>query len=136
MNGYILVERTPTTEEYRNLREAVGWGNADSAATEAGLENSLFSVCVLSDDEVIGCGRIVGDGGMYFYLQDVMVLPEFQGQGIGRRIMDSLMEHLDEHAHAKAFIGLMASKGAAGFYMRFGFSERPSEGPGMFMVME
>ncbi len=78
----------------------------------------------------------MGDGGIYFYIQDVIVLPEFQGQGVGKRIMDSLMEYLEENANSRAFIGLMAAKGTAGFYMRFGFNERPSEGPGMFMIME
>jgi hypothetical protein len=64
---YILVERPPTVEEYRRLREAVGWEHVDVQATEAGLRNALFSVCVIHKDEVIGCGRVVGDGGIYSY---------------------------------------------------------------------
>jgi ribosomal protein S18 acetylase RimI-like enzyme len=133
---YILVERSPTKEEYQRLRDAVGWGNMNVGAVETGLSNSLYSICVVFGNDVIGCGRVIGDGGIYFYIQDVIVLPEFQGQGVGKRIMNSLMEYLKEHAHAKAFIGLMVAKGAAGFYRRFGFNERPSDGPGMFMVME
>jgi ribosomal protein S18 acetylase RimI-like enzyme len=133
---YRLIERPPTTEEYLRLRKAVGWGDMDTEAIGVGLSTSLYSVSVLFDDEVIGCGRVIGDGGIYFYIQDVIVLPEFQRQGIGELIMNSLMEYLKEHAHANAFIGLMAAKEKAAFYKRFGFSERPSDGPGMFMVME
>lgn len=133
---YILVERSPTVEQYMRLRNAVGWGNTDVDATETGLSNSLFSVCVMSGDEVVGCGRILGDGGIYFYIQDVIVLPEFQGRGIGERIMNSLMDYLRAHAPANAFIGLMAARERAGFYKRFGFNERPSGAPGMFMVMK
>jgi ribosomal protein S18 acetylase RimI-like enzyme len=133
--NYILVERTPTIEEYQKLREAIGWGSTDTCITEAGLSNSLYSVCALFEDKVIGCGRVIGDGGIYFYIQDVIILPEFQGQGIGERIMNSLMEYLKANTRARTFVGLMAAKESAGFYKRFGFNERPSDAPGMFMVM-
>ena len=96
---YTLVERPPTVEEYQRLREAVGWESVDAEATEAGLRNALFSVCVTYKDEVIGCGRVVGDGGIYFYIQDIMVLPEFQRRGLGRCIMGAVMDHLGSHAH-------------------------------------
>jgi ribosomal protein S18 acetylase RimI-like enzyme len=135
-NQFLLIERPPTTEEYLRLRETVGWGDMDAEATGVGLSTSLFSVCVLFGDEVVGCGRVIGDGGIYFYIQDVIVSPELQGQGIGELIMNALMKYLKAHAHANAFIGLMAAKGRAGFYKRFGFSERPSGAPGMYMVME
>ncbi len=135
MNGkYILVERSPTAEEYQKLREAVGWGNVDVEATEIGLHNSLFSVCVIFENEVIGCGRVIGDSGIYFYIQDVIVLPEFQGKGIGKRIMDTIMDYLKAHAHPGAFVGLMAAKGVSKFYERYGFKVRPSDAPGMFCL--
>lgn len=88
------------------------------------------------ENEVIGHGRIIGDGGIYYHIQDVIVSPEFQGQGIGERIMNSLMGYIKAHAHTNAFVGLMAAKGTAGFYKRFGFNERPPNGPGMFMVID
>lgn len=133
---YILVERSPTVEEYQKLREAVEWWSVDPEATEIGLNNSLFSVCVIFKNEVIGCGRVVGDGGIYFYIQDIIVLPEFQGTGIGKRIMDAIMNYLKEHAHPNAFIGLMAAKGVSKFYEKYGFNERPPDRPGMFKTWE
>ena len=132
--GYVLVERNPTLEEYQRLRGAVGWGDVETKAIEVGLQNSLFSVCVILENEVIGCGRVTGDGGIYFYIQDIIVLPEFQGKRIGRRIMDAIMEYLEAHAHNGAFVGLMAAKGVSKFYERYGFKERPSDAPGMFRV--
>ena len=131
---YILVERPPTVEEYRRLREAVGWEHVEVQATETGLRNALFSICVIHKGEVIGCGRVVGDGGIYSYIQDIIVLPEFQGKGLGRRIMDAVMGYLSSHAHPNAFIGLMAAKGVSRFYERYGFSERPPGRPGMFRI--
>ena len=136
MDEYILIERSPTVEEYQRLREAVGWGKLDTEAVETGLRNSLFSVCVIYKDEVIGCGRVVGDGGIYFYIQDIIVLPKFQKQGIGKRIMDAVMSHLSSHAPPNAFIGLMAAKGVSRFYEKYGFVERPPNRPGMFQIWE
>ena len=131
---YILVERSPTVEEYRKLREVVEWGNVDFDATEIGLRNSLFSVCVIFENEVIGCGRVIGDGGIYFYIQDIIVLPKFQGKEIGKRIMEAIMDYLKTHAHPNAFVGLMAAKGVSRFYERYGFTKRPADRPGMFKI--
>ena len=137
MEEYILVERPLTTvEEYLRLREAIGWWYVDFEALKIGLPNSLFSVCVIHNDEVIGCGRVVGDGGMYFYIQDIIVLPEFQGKGIGRRIMDAVMDFITFHAHIGAFVALMAAKGVSKFYEKYGFQERPPDRPGMFRIWE
>jgi ribosomal protein S18 acetylase RimI-like enzyme len=132
---YVLVERNPTLEEYQRLRRAVGWSDVDAETIETGLQKSLFSVCVILKNDVVGCGRVIGDGGIYFYIQDIMVLPEFQGKGIGRRIMGSVMEYLNTHARDGAFVGLMAARGVSKFYERYGFKERPSDAPGMFRVL-
>jgi ribosomal protein S18 acetylase RimI-like enzyme len=94
----ILIERPPTLEEYRALRDAVGWGNGDPEAAQIGLRNALFSVCVVGQGGVIGCGRIVGDGGTGFYVQDIIVLPAYHGYGLGRRIMDAVMAYISIHA--------------------------------------
>lgn len=134
IDEYTLAEHSPTVEEYQRLRKGVGWENLDNEATQIGLENSLFSVCAVYKDEVVGCGRVIGDGGIYFYIQDVIVLPEFQRQGIGKQIMNKVLSYLSSHARPRAFIGLMAAKGSSKFYEKYGFVERPSDRPGMFRI--
>ena len=134
MDDYILVERSPTIEEYQRLREATGWESPDTEAMKTGLSNALYSVCVIYNEEVIGCGRVVGDGGIYFYIQDVIVLPEFQRMGIGQRIMEAVMSYFHSRAHTNAFIGLMAAQGVSQFYKKYGFFERPPDRPGMFQI--
>lgn len=131
---FVLIERVPDVIDYQRLRQAVGWYVVADDATAAGLNNSLYSVCVLNQDRVIGYGRIVGDAGIYYYIQDIIVLPEFHGKGIGRMIMDAVMLYLQRHASPNAFIGLMAAKGVAGFYVKYGFAPRPEDRPGMFLV--
>lgn len=135
MDNYHLIERAPGVEEYQALRAAVGWGEADADATHKSIQNSLYWVCVLKQEHVIGCGRVVGDGSLCFYVQDIIVLPDYQGQGLGRRIMEKVMQYLQANARRGGFVGLMAAKGAAGFYQKYGFLERPTPeyGPGMIL---
>lgn len=131
---FTLVERAPTVEEFHELHEAVGWGSPDADATRRGLEGALYSVCLMRSDEIIGCGRIVGDGGIYFYIQDIVVRPGFQGQGLGTRIMDAIMTWLNANVTPGAVIGLMAARGVAGWYEKYGFQRRPDAAPGMMRI--
>ncbi len=131
--GYEIVERDLTVEEYQRLRDAVGWSRLTDEAVAAGLPRGLFSVVVLHDRKAIGCGRLVGDGGPYFYLQDVIVLAEHRGRGLGRAIMEHVMGFLERHAEPGSFVGLMAAEDVAGFYEPYGFRVRPGRQPGMGM---
>lgn len=131
-----LIKRPPTVKEYQQLREAVGWNKISVKAAGTALKNSLFSICAVSGGKVAACGRVIGDGAVYFYIQDIIVLPEFQGKGLGRIIMDEIMKHLARSAPEKAFIGLMAAKNVSGFYVKYGFKKRPEDSPGMFRRTE
>ncbi len=127
------VERKPTAAELAELRLAVGWGQCDLAAFEAGLRHSLYGVCALAEGKVIGTARIVGDGSTCFYIQDVIVSPAYQRMGVGCAMMDKIMAFIGQKACSGAVVGLMAACGKEAFYERFGFWKRPNEnfGPGM-----
>ena len=92
---------------------------------ERALANNLYDVIAVKDDEVIGMGRLVGDGVMYWYLQEIVVLPEYQGEGIGTAIVNKLLEYISEHTEEGNFtsVGLTAAEGKEGFYERFGFAK-------------
>jgi GNAT superfamily N-acetyltransferase len=133
-DAFELRERPPTVEEYRRLRDAVGWGSMSDEGLEAGLASALYSCVILFDDRAVACGRVIGDGAMYFYVQDVIVLPEFHGRGLGARVMDGVERYLEGVARPGAFIGLMAAQNVEGFYERYGFQRRPDDRPGMYRV--
>ena len=80
-------------------------------------------------------GRLVGDGAMYWYLQEIVVLPEYQGKGIGKSIVNRLIEYIKSTAILGTIIdvGLTAVKGKEPFYEKFGFSIRAT---GMGNLME
>lgn len=131
-----IIERLPTVLEHQTLWEAVGWGSVNIEMTERSIANSVYGVVAVHDKNIIGMGRIVGDGAMYFYIQDVAVLPDHQGKGIGEQIIEKLLEYIRGHCSEGAFVGLFASHGKDKFYERFGFKDHSPGMTGMFMVME
>ncbi|MCR6109937.1 GNAT family N-acetyltransferase [Bacillus sp. A301a_S52] len=118
------------------LCSSVGWEdymNFDVA--EISLQNSLFSVSIKKENKIIGMGRVVGDGAIYFYIQDVVVHPANQGDGIGKEIMNILMNYIEENGPNMAFVGLFASEGKEEFYQKYDFIDYSSNMIGMFKVI-
>ena len=135
MNDFTFLEEVPSVEEYNQLRSAVGWHCLGSERGAEGLAKSLYAVCAKNNEQLIAFGRIVGDGHIYFYLQDLIVLPDYQHHGLGREIMKRLMSYIDKHAQMKtgAYIGLMMAPGLHDFYEEFGFKDLPEDSPAMGM---
>jgi GNAT superfamily N-acetyltransferase len=131
MNNWTISEELPRADEYNDLRAAAGWRTFAPPQAAAGLRGSLYCLCARSDGRLVGMGRVVGDGAICFYLQDVLVRPEFQGRGIGSALVSGLLKYLRQRADGEAIVRLMAAPGAAKFYERFGFLPRPADGPGM-----
>lgn len=117
---------SPSVEEFADLRRHVGWGETDTDMASRSLANSLFHVVIRDQEKLIGMGRVVGDGAMYFYVQDVVVHPDYQGLGLGDALMTKIEQYLRQAAVKGATIGLMAAKGKEVFYSRYGYVVRPS----------
>ena len=116
MSVCVVIEKLLTATEYNHLRASVGWGTYDCKVIESALPNSLFCVCAVLDAQVVGMARVIGDGGMVYYVQDVIVLPEHQRNGIGTRMMDAVVSYLRLYVSPSSVIGLMAAKGKEPFY--------------------
>ena len=131
---YRLVDRLPTVEEFVAVTTAVGWADAyDPAAIPASLAASLHGVVALEGDRVIGIGRLVGDGAIYYYLQDLAVLPERQRRGVGAAILTRLEEWIAGRAGTRTFVGLFAAGESVSLYRRFGYAVHEGM-TGMFRV--
>jgi GNAT superfamily N-acetyltransferase len=129
----MVVERVPSVEEYNRVRRAAGLTVKDEVAAKHGLANTLYGVCILHEGEAVGIGRVIGDGGLFYDIVDVAVVAEHQGKGLGELIMNALMGYLDAHARPSSIICLMANRGVAPFYERFGFQARDEDMPGMII---
>jgi ribosomal protein S18 acetylase RimI-like enzyme len=130
LNKYNVLFESPSIEEFIALRYKIGWGETDFEMAKNSLVNSLFHVVIRDQSSIIGMGRVVGDGSMYFYIQDLVVDPDYQQQGIGRTLMTEIERYLSDVAKKGSTIGLLAAKGKESFYSHYGFTSRPSDSLG------
>ena len=133
--NYQIIEKLPSPEEYIQLRLLVGWGIHERNVIAQALPNSLYCVCAYADIEIIGMARIIGDGGIAYYIQDVIIKPQYQRQGIGTALMNKIMEYIRMYASENTVIGLMAVKGKEPFYEHYGFTVRPNDKMGSGMTI-
>jgi GNAT superfamily N-acetyltransferase len=131
---YTFHEELPAGSRYNELRELVGWGALDPDAVARALPRSVFGVTARFKGEVIAFARVIGDGELCFYIQEVVVHPDHQKQGIATTFMEYIIEFLKKNAHKRSYIGVFTGKGLEGFYRRYGFWERPNDVMGAGMM--
>ena len=133
-NGYEITYSI-SPEEYLDMRRAVGWKGFPEEQAAEGLKHSAYICCIRKDGSPVAVGRVIWDHGYVVYIADVIVRPEYQGQGLGREIMDRIMEQINSYLKPgyRIMICLMAAKGKEEFYRKFGFADRPSENFGCGM---
>ena len=134
-----LHENELDIDTYLNLRAAVGWKKLDNEQAIMALKNSIYTLTATIDDKVVGMARMVGDGAVICYIQDLVVYPSYQKLGLGQVLMEKLVGHAEEIKiqGTELMLCLMCAKGREGFYEKFGFIARPTEnlGPGMIMYL-
>ena len=86
-----------------------------------------------SDQQLIGMGSIVGDGGTAYQLVDIAVHPTQQQKGIGKQIMGRLMNYIDTQVDPKAYVNLIADCPADQMYQQFGFVATAPQSVGMYL---
>ena len=133
MSDYVVGFEQPNVEEFIALRRKIGWGDTQYEMANISLDNSLFHVTVRDNAQLIAMGRVIGDGAMFFYVQDVVVDPGYQGKGLGKLLMQHIESYLASVAEKGTTIGLLASQGKEAFYKRYGYVGRDGEALGLGM---
>lgn len=135
MTDYSLRDETPSQSDYLRLRVISGLTPKTAQAAAVGLPNTVFAVTVHRGEEVVGMGRIIGDGGLFFQIVDIAVEPAHQGRGLGKAIVARLVDHLRDHAPSSAYVSLMADGEAHRLYSQFGFKPTAPRSIGMAFVI-
>ncbi|MGG5572895.1 GNAT family N-acetyltransferase [Vibrio diazotrophicus] len=125
----ILLE-APSAEEFVMLRETANWKSPSLVLVNQSIQSSLFHVTIRTGKDLIAMARIVGDGVMYFYIQDVVVSPNHRQKGLGSILMQEIERYLEQNAPSNATVGLLAATGKESFYERYGYVIRPKEALG------
>lgn len=123
-------------DSYLCLFRSVGWDAPGLDQIEKALEGSLATFCACDGDMPVGMARLMGDGGMSFYIKDFAVLPDYQGQGVGRALMNATESWIKEQLQPSWAVSLelISSKGKESFYAKFGFEQRPNDWDGAGMM--
>lgn len=134
-----LKENQLDVDTYLGLRKSVGWKELTREQAEKAIARSLFTVCAYDNGKPVAMGRIVGDGVVIDYIQDLVVRPECQSAGIGRKIIGRLIDYVNETKldGTEIMLCLMCAKGREEFYKKFNFIPRPTDklGPGMIQYL-
>jgi len=94
-------------------------GEKDPKDLKTVFSNSRYTYFVYDENKLIGVGRALADGVDCSYICDVAVHPEYQGLGLGKVMVQRLLE--DSKGHSK--ILLYSVPGKEEFYTKFGFSK-------------
>jgi len=123
----------PSVEEFLYLRDSVDMGTRSLEGVRKGLGNELCGVLlyVKDSEELVGMGRVVGDGGTVFHICDMVVKPEWQKKGGGTMIMNGLMDFIEGLDISNAYVNLIAD--VDGFYEKWGFKPTHPRSKGMFL---
>jgi ribosomal protein S18 acetylase RimI-like enzyme len=144
-SDYAIIEGLPTPQVYHDLRKLSGMTPPPLNAVPKALANSF--VCFLAyerkhmvdestpgpDQKAVAMGRLLGDKSLFLMLCDVAVHPEHQRRGLGKGIMQKLVEYVDEHAPS-AYVSLVAEPMAQKLYPQYGFKD-VSPSKGMFRML-
>ena len=96
----------------------VGMAHYSADTHQKAFENSHTVVFVWDGDCLVGFGRAISDGAYQAAIYDVAVVPSYQGQGIGKLIVEKILERLPS-----CNVLLYASPGKEDFYRKLGFSK-------------
>jgi spermidine synthase len=138
----VTVVKSCDFEQLKVLYRASGWWNENNDNVDPDLIKKIVagSFCFViatipnthilpliscserknDDRRIIGMGRAISDGVSDAYIQDVAVLPELRGNGIGILIMDEIIWYLK--SKNINWISLISEPKAVSFYERYGFS--------------
>ena len=117
----ITKERSVSINDILHLYQAVGWTNYTNQPQmlEQALSHSLATYLARDGEEIVGLVRLVGDGFSSVFIQDLIVLPSYQRQGIGSNLMkEALADYKDAY---QIQLTTEQTEKTLGFYRSLGF---------------
>lgn len=130
---------TLTPEQFLALYRSVGWQPPGIDQVETALRGTLATFTAHEGGQPVGMLRLLGDGGMSFYIKDFAVLPAWQSRGAGSLLLAAAESYLRAHICPgwAVSLELISTREAVPFYKKKGFEERPCawDGPGMLKMI-
>lgn len=117
----ITKERSVSIDDVLPLYQAVGWTNYTNQPQmlEQSLAHSLATYLARDGEEIVGVVRLVGDGFSSVFVQDLIVLPSYQRQGIGSALMKKALGDFKDAYQVQ--LATDQTEKTLGFYRSLGF---------------
>ena len=139
MKMMIEIHDDLNADEYNKLRVEVGWEIKNPLIVEKAIRNSTIIKKATYDNKIVGMARAIGDG-MSYLLVDVVVSSKYQKQGIGKKLVNSIIDDIKNETMTGEYstINLISIRGMEKFYKSCGFEVVPFgyNGKGMKMKIE
>ena len=137
--GMSVKQNTLTPELFLKIYTSVGWEPPCMEQIKTALSHTAASFTAYDGERPVGMARLIGDGGMSFYLKDFAVIPGCQGKGVGTMLIDAVETFIRDAIRPgwAVSLELISTKEAVPFYLGRWFEERPCgrDGPGMFKMI-
>ena len=129
MNNLEIKHNELTADEFVYLWESVWSDVPTKEQIELALTNSIFVVSVYDRGKVAAMARMIGDMGLCYYIKDVVVHPDYQKKGIGRILINELLNFIKSNgiSGTEIFVELCAMPDKIPFYEKFGFSANEAQ---------
>jgi GNAT superfamily N-acetyltransferase len=136
--GYRIQNGAPQPTDYVQLRLQSGLSPKTEDQAKAAVSGSWAACHVVhtAEGRCVAMGRVIGDGGWYFHIVDMAVLPQHQRRGLGSAVLVYLLEQIRHRAPHGAYVSLLADAPGRHLYARSGFVESAPGSVGMVLTLD
>ncbi len=128
-------KRAPTPQEYWSLTGQSDRSSANHQFSKTAFGKEVYSVVVLDGSKMVGMGRVIGDGAIYFTIQDIIVHPNYDSKSVSNLIIGDMEAYFKTIASPHVYIGLTATNETRELYEKYGFTERKTKNHEMFRIL-
>lgn len=129
MHELTVKENSLNADEFIALWNAVWDGAPAREQVTLALENSVYRIGIYDGRKIVAMARMIGDRGLCYYIKDVIVRQEYQAQGVGRILLETLLDFIRKNGVPGTDIAveLCAMPDKMPFYGKFGFTANEAQ---------
>lgn len=117
-------------DKIQSLYLSVGWKYRENKDIKTAIDNSILITSAWHEEQLIGLARATGDGVFNVTIWDVAVRPAYQNQGVGKLLIKSMLDKLNENKIP--LVTLYAEWAKKDFYSKLGFESNSNRIVGMY----
>ena len=111
-----------SVQDYCRLRKSVDFYDIPEEQVKRALDKSDFITTATVNNVTVGMARIIEDGTQVLVM-DVIVDPEYQGNGIGRGLMEKIREYIESIDYDRMIVNLITDESKTAFYEKLGYQK-------------